>query len=142
MITNCSYCIGNSLLENNSIAGTLEDSHILYLSKRITSEQKLMDLGVIVLNLPDFNIKSALCDHKDSIQSAAYDVLSTWLEKQYDRQTAFTTLHAALLKCDAFRSVAAELEQWVMGTEQKSHVSQESKYKLHKTGKLHSNTKK
>ena len=88
-----------------------------------------MDLGVKALQVPDFKIKSALYDHKESIQAATQDVLFTWLKQQSNRQTAYTTLHTALLKCDAFRSKAAELEQWVMGTEQKSHISQESKYK-------------
>ena len=60
--------------------GCLEDSHILDLSKRITSDEELSTLGVKGLGLPAFDIQSALYDNK-RIQPAAYEVLSTWRTK-------------------------------------------------------------
>ena len=113
------------------IAGSLEDSHILDLSKRITNGEELEELGIKALKLPEFIIKSALYNHSQSIQSAAHDVLSTWLKQQQgDRHTAYTTLRTALQKCDDLKSMAAELEIWVMGTVQESHISQDSMYPL------------
>ena len=85
-----------------------------------------MELGVKVLKLPEFKIKSALYDNK-RIQSAAHELLSAWLKQQSDRQMAYTALQTALRKCDDFRSMAAELEQWDMGTVNESHISPERK---------------
>ena len=111
-----------------SIAGTLEDSYLLDLSQRITNGDELEELGIKTLKLPEFIIKSALYNHSRSIQSAAHNVLSTWLKQQQgDRQMAYTTLHTELLECDAFRSMAAELEQWVMGTVKETQISPECK---------------
>ena len=107
------------------IAGTLEDSHILDLSRRITCEDELMELGVKVLKLSDFKIKSAL-HNKKPIQLAAHELLSTWFKQQSDRQTADTALHVALRKCDGFQFMAAELKQWVLGIGVVSELSKES----------------
>ena len=104
----------------------MEDSHILDLSKRITNEQELMELGVKALKIPDFIIKSALYNNRTSIQSASHDVLSTWRKQQSDKYTAYTTLHTALRDCD-LNFLAAGLEQWAMGTEQASQISPERK---------------
>ena len=43
-----------------STLGSLTDEHVLELSERITGETELMDLGIKVLGLPDFIIKTAL----------------------------------------------------------------------------------
>ena len=57
--------------------GSLEDVHILELSKRITNEPDLMELGVKILQLPDFIVKTALYNKKE-IQSATHEIISDW----------------------------------------------------------------
>ena len=69
-------------------SGSLTDKHVLELSKRITRESELMDLGIKVLELPDYVTKTALFNKKE-IQDATYDVLSTWLKEQKNRQEAY-----------------------------------------------------
>ena len=48
--------------------GSLEDVHILELSKRITNEPDLMELGVKVLELPDFIVKQRCTTNEKSNQ--------------------------------------------------------------------------
>ena len=91
-------------------AGSLEDSHILHLSKRITSDEQLLTLGVNGLELPDFKIKSALHDNKH-IQSAAHEVLSTWRIQYESSYDAFQKLVVALVKAE-MNQLAAELQEW------------------------------
>ena len=52
------------------VADSLEDVHVLELSKRITTGDELKHLGVKVLKLPEIKIKAALYDHSNSIQAA------------------------------------------------------------------------
>ena len=94
--------------------GSLEDSHILNLSEKITSDEELMKLGVKGLELPDFKIKSALYDNKH-IQSAAYEVLSAWRKQYESSQEAFQNLIAALVKVE-MKQLVAELQEWTHGT--------------------------
>ena len=75
------------------------DSAILDLSKRITSEAELADLGVNVLKLPEYTIDAALYDKKE-IQSAVHKVLRTWMKQQTDEQEAYRILHADLKSCE------------------------------------------
>ena len=84
------------------------------LSKRITSEEELLTLGIKGLELPDFKIKSALYDNKH-IQSAAYEVLSFWRQKYESSHEAFQNLIAALVKVE-MNQLAAELQEWTQGT--------------------------
>ena len=74
----------------------LGDPDILHLSERITDRDELIKLGVDVLKLPDFKIKSALYDHRDSINSAAYAVLSEWRVQHQNRYQAYNTLMSSL----------------------------------------------
>ena len=78
------------------ISDSLQDEHVLDISKRITSGEELMDFGIKGLGLPDFKIKTAMYDHSDSIQAATHELLSTWLKKQTDRQEAYKNLQAGL----------------------------------------------
>ena len=59
------------------IVDTLEDSHVLHLSQRITSEQHLRDLGTRALGVKQHIIDTALFNYRTCIQDAAYNVLST-----------------------------------------------------------------
>ena len=56
-------------------------------------------------------MKASLDDKKD-IQSATYDVLSTWLKKQKNRQEAYSILLDSLMKC-RMKRLRAELRLWV-----------------------------
>ena len=51
-------------------SGTLEDSHVFKLSRRISSEEELFGLGSMGLGVKDYDINAALKD-KDGIQDAA-----------------------------------------------------------------------
>ena len=77
---------------------SLLDEHILELSRRITSGLELEDLGVKVLHLPEYKIKAAMYDNNDSIQSAAHELLSTWMQRQTNGQQAYINLYSALKK--------------------------------------------
>ena len=103
--------------------GCLEDSHILDLSKRITGEEELLTLGIKGLELPDFKIKSALYDNKQ-IQSAAYEVLSSWRQQYENSQEAFQNLIAALVKVE-MNQLAAQLQEWTHGTAMSSQLAPE-----------------
>ena len=103
--------------------GCLEDSHILDLSKRITSEEELLVLGVKGLGLPDFKIKSALYDNK-RIQPAAYEVLSAWRKQQESRHDGYQILISALEKVE-MNQLAAELREWMHGTAKQTKLTPE-----------------
>ena len=105
--------------------GSLEDSHILELADRITDEHELMQLGVKVLKLPEYKIRQA-SSNNNSIHSAAHDVLSIWFKQQTNRHKAYTSLITSLRRCQ-MNQLAAQLEKWVMGTDQSSQPSSEGK---------------
>ena len=107
-------------------SGSLEDVHILELSKRITNEPDLMELGVKVLQLPDFIVKTALYNKKE-IQSATHEVISDWSKQQTNTFGAYTALKEALEK-SKFTSLAGVLQQWVEGTVQHLDISGQSKF--------------
>ena len=79
------------------LLGTLEDVDILELSDRITSEQELMNLGVKVLNLPDFKVQSALYDKKE-LQPATQKILRSWRKAQTNKHEAYQILCKELRK--------------------------------------------
>ena len=85
-----------------------------------------MELGVNILQLPDFIVEAALYNKKE-IQSATYETLSTWVKQQTNRHEAYKTLHPALIKY-RFTLLACELKQWVERTVEQSGISDESKF--------------
>ena len=103
----------------------LRDSDLLELSERVTNRDELMKLGVKVLKLPEHKIKSALYDHRDSINAAAYEVLSEWMKGQPSRQKAHTTLMSALGQHDMLHLVSASR---VAEMSASPSMSTESKY--------------
>ena len=108
---------------------SLTDSAVLDLSKRITNEAELVELGVDVLNLPDHIIDAAVYNKKE-IQSAAHTVLRTWMKKQTNRQEAYTTLCAELRRYEK-NELCALLKRWVEGSTAESGLTPErrsSKY--------------
>ena len=103
--------------------GCLEDSHILDVSKRITSEEELLMLGVKGLGLPNFKIQSALYDKK-RILPAAYEVLSTWRKQQESGHDDYPNLISALEKVE-MNQLAAELQEWVHRTAKQTKLTPE-----------------
>ena len=79
-----------------SYSTVLDDTDILSISERITNDEELLKLGVRVLKWPDFKIKTALFDHKDSITVAAYQVLSEWHLKFEQPHEAYDILLSGL----------------------------------------------
>ena len=96
------------------VSESLQDDHVLELSKRITSAEELHDFGIKCLGLPDFKVKTAMYDHKDSIQAASHELLSTWLKQQPSRQEAYVNLLEGLKRAQMER-LAAELKSLVKG---------------------------
>ena len=85
------------------------------LAQRITSEKELLDLGLNILHLPEYKIKSSLHNNKD-IELAAHEALSNWRKNQCSSEEAYKNLHTAL--CDhGWRQRAEELKCWVEGTD-------------------------
>ena len=95
---------------------SLTDAHIWNLSKRITSESELMDLGINVLKQRELLIKAALYNKKE-IQDATHEVLSTWAKEQDSRREAYTNLHAGLKKYQ-MNELAKELKQMMQREEE------------------------
>ena len=100
------------------------------LSKRITSESRLIEFGTNVLKLPDHEIQTALHDKKE-LQSSTHRLLTSWLHQQTDRHTAYSTLHTALQHAE-MNLLATELAEWVSGEVVQSHpgLSHERKWFL------------
>ena len=104
-----------------SFQGSLTDEHVLELSKRITGEEELLALGVNVLKLPDFVIKTVLYNKKE-IQSATHEILSTWLKEQRNPREAYINLQTGLETAE-MNQLAAVLEQSVKETEKRPTVT-------------------
>ena len=92
------------------------DEHVLELSKRITSGEELYNLGVKVLHLKEFKIKTVLYDHSNSIQAATHKLLSTWLTEQKDRQEAYSNL-LTQMRTYQMNELAGDLRQWAEGSQ-------------------------
>ena len=76
-----------------------------------------MDLGVMVLKIPENRIKAALTNHRSSIHDAAHDVLSKW-GQQYEReQDAYNTLYKGLRRC--------EMNQWARKLQNLTRASED-----------------
>ena len=110
------------------ISGSLLDEHILELSKRIPSGLELVDLGIKVLKLPEYFTNAALYNFNNSIQEAAYHLLSMWFRGQTNGQQAYTNLYSAL-KEGNMGQLAGLVKQMVEGLVDTSPVSAESKYR-------------
>ena len=83
-----------------------------------------MELGIKVLELPDFMMKTALYDNRDKMQPATHEILSRWLKAQNSRQEAYINLHAGLKKCE-MKELAVKLTQWVEGTAEETTTTLE-----------------
>ena len=106
----------------------LKDEHLVKLSQRISSERELLELGVNGLKLKDYVIKTALYNKRE-IQSAVYEVLSSWLKRYESREEAFGLLETALKECN-MKSLAEELLEWTANSSASSQTLQERTYTL------------
>ena len=104
----------------------LEDFHVVELSTRITSAQELLNLGIKGLNLPRHSIQSALYNHKDSIQDAAYTVISDWVKQYQHASEAYFNILASLQKCK-MNQLASQLREWAEGPYSTWLITKESK---------------
>ena len=104
--------LGNKSSTAGPEAG-LTDEHIVNLSKRITSQSELVELGVRGLNLPEFIIDAAIYN-KNEIQDATREVLQTWVKQQTNREESLVKLQTGLQKCE-MNSLVAELRLWTEG---------------------------
>ena len=74
---------------------------MLKMSKWVTEEDELMDLGIRVLKLPENEIRAIQYDSRNnSIQMAARKVLSKWRTQQPSKQEAYSTLYMGLGRCE------------------------------------------
>ena len=87
-----------------------------------------MHLGINGLKFRRHTIQSAVHNHKDSIQEAAYTVLTTWANQQENVVKAYSNTVTALRKCK-MNQLASELRQWVEGEAHTSQISEESMLK-------------
>ena len=96
------------------ISDSLQDEHVLELSKRIPDSNELMEFGIKVLNFPKHTINQALHDYHNNIKAASHELLSTWLKQQPSRQEAYMNLFEGLKRAQMER-LAAELKSLVKG---------------------------
>ena len=113
------------------ISAELEDSHVLELSTRITNQQELMNLGINGLNLPRHTVQSAVYNNRNSIQDAAYAVISGWALQHKTKSKAYVNIIPCLQKCK-MTQLATELRKWVEGATFTEQISKESKFHFFK----------
>ena len=90
------------------------------------------------LKLPDYIVKTALYNHRTSVNEAAYDLLSTWMKQHENREVAYTRILVGLERC-GMDELAAQLKLWVEGSsveEQTLKSHEESKFYFVKNAKM------
>ena len=92
----------------------LDDSHVLELSRRITSETELLNLGINGLRLREYVIDAAMYRHPKEIQNAAHDVLTEWVKRQSNRVDAYHSLLKCLKQCE-MNELARDLRKLAVG---------------------------
>ena len=97
------------------LSDELDDSHVFELSRRITSESELMNLGINGLKLREYIIDAALFRHPKDIQDAAHDVLTEWVQRQSNRVDAYHSLLRCLKQCE-MNQLARDLQKLAVGT--------------------------
>ena len=85
----------------------LEDAHLVILSQRLGNFGNLRTLAYRGLALEHHQVESAINNHPSNIQTAAYEVMSTWSKNQEDRDEALNKLKTALEECDLGSLVSA-----------------------------------
>ena len=108
------------------ISDSLQDEHILELSKRIPDQNKLMEFGIKVLMFEEDTIKAVIYDHSDSIQAATHELLSKWLSQQPSRQEAYIHLQSGLKRAK-MNQLAGDLKMKMEISAEESQVTDGSK---------------
>ena len=89
----------------------LTNKDIHELSMRITSREKLRELGTVGLKLPDHQIDEVLYDHRRSIRLAVLDVIYMLLRRDSNRVQAYKELYSALQDI-GLNMLANEMGSW------------------------------
>ena len=100
----------------------LDDCHIFELSKRITTESELMNLGINGLKLRKNIIEAALYRHPKDIQDAAHDILSEWVKRQENMVDTYQNLLTSLKHCQ-MNQLATDLRQLAVGAVDSGNIS-------------------
>ena len=88
----------------------LEDTHVVALSQRLENFGNLRTLAYRGLELAHYEIEPAINNHPNDIETAAYQIISTWSKNQEDRTQALTKLKTALHECE-LGSLVSVLEE-------------------------------
>ena len=107
------------------LSDELDDSHVFELSRRITSESELVNLGINGLKLREYIIDAALFRHPKDIQDAAHDVLSEWVKRRANMVDAYQDLLTSLKHCK-MNQLATDLRLLVQGTVDSGNISVQS----------------
>ena len=79
--------------------GTLTDSMVVNVARRMVSESDLRSLGIVGLEMSPSVIEGIMWDNRFGIGEAAHMVLKRWLASQPDRKEAYTNL------CEGFQKI-------------------------------------
>ena len=98
-------------MEDTTEKGVLTDEHLVRLSQRLTNYGNLRSLAYRGLKLEHEEIETSIMNNHNDVQSAAYDILQTWMKQQETRENAFSEMYAALQESQ-LQMLAEELLQW------------------------------
>ena len=121
------------------LSGELDDSHVFELSRRITSESELLNLGINGLKLREYITDAAVYRHPKDIQDAAHDVLKEWVKRQSNRVDAYHSLLRCLKDCE-MNELARDLRKLAVGpvnSDQSEYCYYRSQTKFAKVMFLH-----
>ena len=102
---------------------TLEDEHVLNISRKVTDVGILRKLAYRGLKLEDHEIESSITNKQNDIQSAMHELLKIWCRKQNNGEEAFSNLHAALQECRLIM-LADELVRYTGKRHQEQHTNE------------------
>ena len=110
--------VTQSSIQESQIHAYLTDDHINRLSQRLTDSGQLRSLAYSGFRLEHHQIEPIMHNRSNDIQSAAHEVIHTWLKQQKNRDEAFIKMLAALQECK-MEMLATNLKQWAnqMGSE-------------------------
>ena len=91
---------------------SLQDDHIWNLAKRFKDQSEILNLGLQVLKLREYQVDSIWNKHKPDANLTARKLLQKWLQQFKSRTEAYTSLHDALTKND-MNQLATLLRKWV-----------------------------
>ena len=98
----------------------MSEEDVRMFSKKITNKDQCIDFGINVLKAKYLDMRSALYNHKNKADDAAFDILLRWCHQQSSASEAYAHLYTALKKSE-MRLLATEL--WFsMDTTGRLHV--------------------